>query len=153
MIKDNKLVGSSETNNVVSTQVVLKTSKELPAERLHKAVIGNQVRQTGVDNNVKFNRMHVPVILEERDSNGNNYVLGRNYNIDYCNRLEDSYAEDSLIWRGLNPKTDEIPLFFNFDLSNGLPVVVDVGHRVNGSEVTAYIKSFHPAGYTGEVQT
>lgn len=146
MLNTNKIVGPSKTNIKTSTKFVLKAPIALPKKGLHNAVIGAVTNETGMENYVEINRIRVSVILAEKDSKGNNYTLDKIYNVGADNRRLKPLLQDYFAWSGVRVEKDDIYAFDCSDAMNGKAVVVDVGYHINGSKVTAYIKSFLPAG-------
>jgi hypothetical protein len=143
-----KVVGPVKTNIVTSTQFVLKTPPALPAKGLHSVATGEVINETGIENNVEINRMRLPV-LGVKDSKGNPYPLEKVYNTGENGRGINALCKDYHAWSGVELTKEDL---YGFDVNAAMkdqPVVVDIGYHVNGLKVTAYIKSFHPAGYTG----
>jgi hypothetical protein len=140
------VVGPSKTNIVKSTQFVLRTPLALPTKGLHNAVIGEVTKEEGMENYAEINRVRVPVILEQKASDGKPHNLDKVYNVGADGRRLKPLLQDFYAWSGVNVAKEDI---YTFDLCaamNGKAVVVDVGYHINGTKVTAYIKAFYPAG-------
>jgi hypothetical protein len=93
------------------------------------------------------------VILGTKTADGKNFVLDKIYKIGENGRGLSTLLNDYSDWSGIEVAKEDI---YGFDCNAAMksqPIVVDVGYHVNGVKVTAYIKSFHPAGYTGAVES
>ena len=138
---------NADAKLVLCMDVVLFSSLAIPIDRF--GIILSHANAILVTNTEVVLCSHIS--LAEKDAKGNNYVLDRLYNIGENGRGLNALCQDYLAWSGIEVAKDEL---YSFDCNAAMkdkPVVVDVGYHVNGTKVTAVIKSFHPAGYTGPV--
>ena len=137
----------TEIKIVKKTVFTFKTRPEIAPKDLQKATYFGAVNETP-DVGDAFNRIVMTAKLEALDSKGNPFVLTKTYNL--LGRGAAAFVEDYNAWSGTGLAEDDF--FGNFDgeKDKGKSLVVEVGHRKIGNEWEAFIKSFHPAGYTGE---
>ena len=99
----------------------------------------------------EFNRLVVTVALDATDSQGQQFMVKKVYNL--LGRGTSVFLDDFNAWS--ESKMQEKDLYTKFNsaaMINGKPVVVEIDHRKVGTKWEAYIKGFFPANYTGATQ-
>ncbi len=152
-MNNNKIVVKLAPTVVPAVSVVkksvfaFKSRPEIAPKGFQEATYVSAINETP-ENGDAFNRVVKSVKLDAPNSKGNHWVLVKTYNL--LGRGAAAFVEDYNAWSGADLTEDDLYGSFNGEKDKGKAMVVEVEHRKFGTEWAAYIKAFHPAGYTGE---
>ena len=151
IMKINKTAVVPAVQTVKKTVFALKKRPYIAPKGLQKVAFTVAVHESGGVGESAFSRIHT--VVEGQDSNGTRFKLPKNYNTMPNKRGVNNFVGDYNDWSGAGMTEDDLYNEFDFGaMFVGKPVVVEIEHRKIGTEWEAYIKAFHPADYTGEVE-
>ena len=133
------------------TVFCFKQRPAIATKGLHPATFISAINESGGEGDNEYNHLKVAVKLAETDPKGQPFTVQKLYNILPTGRGISAFLDDFNSWSGEALTEDDLYSEFDCDARiKDKPVVVEIDHRKKGSDWEAFIKSFHPDGYTGE---